>query len=70
MSDAIAVFNYIFTKITEFLFLKASIAENVTIGHVFIVVNVFIILLANILNVPEGDDRHHPRHNPKTERGH
>lgn len=69
MTDAINVFYYIFNKIYNFLFNEAVFVENVSIGWVFITVNIFIMLIVNLLNVPEGDDRHHPRHNAKTERG-
>lgn len=68
MTEAINVFYYVFDKIYDFLFNKAVFVENVSIGWVFIVVNIFIMLIVNLLNVPEGDDRHHPRHNAKTER--
>lgn len=71
MNDAISVFYYVFDKIYNFLFNQTSFAEGgVTIGWVFIVVNIFIMLISNLLNVPEGDDRHHSRWNRRAERGH
>ena len=69
MNDAISIFYYVFDKIVNFVFNETAFVENVTIGWVFIVVNIFIMLISNILNVPEGDDRHHPRYHGKTERG-
>ena len=69
MTDAITVFYYVFNKIYNFLFTEAVIEEGVTIGWIFIVVNIFIMLISNLLNIPEGDDRHHPRYHRETERG-
>ena len=70
MNDAITIFYYVFNKIYDFLFNQAAIETGVTVGWIFIVVNIFIMLISNILNVPEGDDRHHPRYSSKTERSH
>lgn len=52
MNSALTYIHYILNKCISFVFNDMEIFENVTVGWIGIVVIVFSILIASILNLP------------------
>lgn len=58
MTNALTIINYIFSKFIDLFFDKLTIANNVTIGWVMIVIIIFGIMIYNILSVAKSSQSH------------
>lgn len=52
MNNALNTIYYIFNKLITFIFDTAEISTNVTVGWIMVVVVIFSMTIASILNLP------------------
>lgn len=52
MNTALGYFYYVFSKALDFIFNGSEIAQNITVGWIAVVVIVFSMIIASILNLP------------------